>query len=492
MSGLSTGMGFHPNRETAVNPEAKTTVERWDDGPIPNPRKGVEGMRHADEILKKQGAIGLLVGGLVSEIWAKPEVTVEDLDQHKDVDVLILSPKQFTPKKRWQGGIDWWAYDYSVDGITSPGEFALGDSAPHQKVVFHYGVEVAELNKLQPGLYIPDAEFLESVARIELAAGMLSKDMIRELLLDNLIQTHLDVDEGEILPLTKEEVVDHLIDAVHIENESTKYPSTPALGSIGTLRPESIKSVLKERLKTTEQDNTTSSPAGKMGSLAIATANEAEQIHWLASLPKVSVKVLPRSSLVEMMEDAMVEEAHENPHFDYDMYESKHMYDYYDHWSDFDDSDSYDADFMIAYFKDIMSHNLADINEIVDYVANKMGGLRGDDDPDDPTDEWRKLSAWLIANGGDAQYVYDMFKDNPRLQAHLYDIFTSAGVDIDKSKLFEDIVSDGLISKYMIDMFREYGLDDETMLQIIDRYPEHPDAKDDEWIDEIRQYLQSD
>lgn len=74
--------------------------------PVPdNALRGLDGLIEADTILKQNNSTGILIGGLAEEIWSQKR-TKEQLEKHKDVDVLILD-NNFQPED-FEGGIDWW------------------------------------------------------------------------------------------------------------------------------------------------------------------------------------------------------------------------------------------------------------------------------------------------------------------------------------------------------------------------------------------------
>jgi hypothetical protein len=95
------------NAEAEIEKVAKS-VER---APIPpEALRGFEGMEVADEMLKKLGVVGLLIGGLAKRICLEGEIDPSILESHKDVDVLIpsiYSDHKYHPKQ-WENGIDWW------------------------------------------------------------------------------------------------------------------------------------------------------------------------------------------------------------------------------------------------------------------------------------------------------------------------------------------------------------------------------------------------
>jgi len=123
-------------------------------GIIPEAATGFEGMEIADDILKREGAVGVLVGSLAEGVWSQKR-TLEQLSAHRDVDVLVTDSKGESID-RFEGGIDWWLPEEgSID--------LLRGSAPVRGygtnwwengfgVVCPVGVKV--LSEPKPGLYI--------------------------------------------------------------------------------------------------------------------------------------------------------------------------------------------------------------------------------------------------------------------------------------------------------------------------------------------------
>jgi hypothetical protein len=138
----------------------------------PNVVKGLEGMQTAHQILQERGASGVLIGGLAESVWnqrRKPE----DLYKNKDVDVAVLDD-HFELGDNFEGGVDWW--------IPQNGEITLRSDASRvegiQKkwyengngVILSFGVN--RNTKLNPGLYIPDSEWVVDMREYEADANV--------------------------------------------------------------------------------------------------------------------------------------------------------------------------------------------------------------------------------------------------------------------------------------------------------------------------------
>lgn len=103
-------------KQSRINCLLKDTVES-----IPDAKCGLDGMKEADRILKEKGLIGILIGGLGYDLYSNQssKEALAKLDTHKDVDVLVFTPRSKTDDpynppdtskilKRFEGGVDWW------------------------------------------------------------------------------------------------------------------------------------------------------------------------------------------------------------------------------------------------------------------------------------------------------------------------------------------------------------------------------------------------
>ena len=129
----------------------------WEEGELPSAVPGLEGIRVAHQILVERQGVGVLIGGLSEEIWGR-NTTEEQLLQHKDVDVLVVT-EGFHLNEPFEGGIDWWlpmrARVQQVGDISTIDmhlqwwENGYGVPQPFQ-------LSVSEA--AQPGLYFPDSD----------------------------------------------------------------------------------------------------------------------------------------------------------------------------------------------------------------------------------------------------------------------------------------------------------------------------------------------
>lgn len=73
----------------------------------PEAVQGLAGIAVARQVLERYGAVGLLIGGLAREFWQGTKDPAA-YDDHKDVDVLILSFDCQHHPRQWEAGVDWW------------------------------------------------------------------------------------------------------------------------------------------------------------------------------------------------------------------------------------------------------------------------------------------------------------------------------------------------------------------------------------------------
>ncbi len=146
---------------------------------FPLATRGLEGMRIANTVLKDSKARGILIGGLSEEIWNQ-RCTEEKLAHHKDVDVMVIDPVEID---KFEGGIDWWLsstetliwqdhshYPVQEKPVTS---FYNGNGAMLNfgaTLGSYYDVVFRGRRELEPGLYIPDHEWVVDMRVAELLA----------------------------------------------------------------------------------------------------------------------------------------------------------------------------------------------------------------------------------------------------------------------------------------------------------------------------------
>jgi hypothetical protein len=134
--------------------------------PVPmDMAKGLEGMNQAHEILQKKEASGVLIGGLSEAVWnqrRKPE----ELSDHNDVDVLVIDDVKI---EKFEGAIDWWLPE---EGMIKTSSAYSSSSTMFQKwyvngngVVLSFGAQ--KRYSLQPGLYIPDYDWVIEMREAE-------------------------------------------------------------------------------------------------------------------------------------------------------------------------------------------------------------------------------------------------------------------------------------------------------------------------------------
>lgn len=133
---------------------------------------GLEGMKAADGILKNKKAPGVLIGGLAETIWSQ-KTKIEDLLKHKDVDVAVLD-KKFALTEPFEGGIDWWLPETCKITTLSPWHYMHEiDITRHTNgngITLSFGIGM--MRALEPGLYIPGAEWVVDMRAAEALANM--------------------------------------------------------------------------------------------------------------------------------------------------------------------------------------------------------------------------------------------------------------------------------------------------------------------------------
>ncbi len=125
---------------------------------FPNAAKGLDGMFIAHKILQEKQAVGILIGGLAEAVW-NVKRTVEDLEKHKDVDVMVAQ-KKFQPEP-FEGGVDWWVpHSAEIRILTDATDMTVNRQwwENHNDCVLRFALEY--FSGLKPGLYIPDSDWV--------------------------------------------------------------------------------------------------------------------------------------------------------------------------------------------------------------------------------------------------------------------------------------------------------------------------------------------
>jgi len=121
----------------------------------PEAVRGIEGLKVADEVLKKYKVTGMLVGGLAKEAW-RGSSDPADFSKHKDVDVLVLARGCGKHPGQWEDGVDWWISHKAAERPTNGTSVGLV-----WRVSLKRNVEIA------PGLYVCPLELLEGSIKQE-------------------------------------------------------------------------------------------------------------------------------------------------------------------------------------------------------------------------------------------------------------------------------------------------------------------------------------
>ncbi len=140
---------------------------------IPHALRGMYGISTADKILKRKRAVGLLVGSLAEKVWNNRRSPAE-LDQHKDVDVLIL-PGNHEPFERFESGIDWWKpknirFDRISTGVTTIENMDKLFWLNGNNCALRYRITCS--TALPPGLYFPTPDLAIDIRIAECLASI--------------------------------------------------------------------------------------------------------------------------------------------------------------------------------------------------------------------------------------------------------------------------------------------------------------------------------
>lgn len=206
---------------------------------FPNPLRGIEGIKSAHDYLKEEGISGFLIGGLAESVLSN--VSVDYLDRHKDVDVLVEDPRHDYLSQghffnTFGGGIDWWStktgYMTNKRGDYSNGEWYQNANG----VVLPYSIYSERDNKLEPGLYVLPPKFvifmkaMNNILLIKEEMGKLRK-----------IEMDIWKESGEAVSLDFDEYFIQLLDNMTISmKEKTNFTGEAMKDIIDCLDPKYI------------------------------------------------------------------------------------------------------------------------------------------------------------------------------------------------------------------------------------------------------------
>lgn len=140
---------------------------------FPNAARGFEGMLEAHRLLQERESAGVLIGGLAHSVWNRMRKQ-EQLDEHKDVDVLVLS-RELELEKPFEAGIDWWLPQRRRVNIRTHGSSVDRNMTWYQNgngLVLQFGLRVREQEYLFPGLYLLEPELVVSMRLSEAEASV--------------------------------------------------------------------------------------------------------------------------------------------------------------------------------------------------------------------------------------------------------------------------------------------------------------------------------
>jgi hypothetical protein len=116
----------------------------------PDAARGIEGLREADHILREHRTLGLLIGSVAKHIWLGID-DIDDLSEHRDIDIVILSSSCDHHPKQWEGGIDWWVRHSITEAPTNGTGHILR---------YLFSLEPPAFSNLPYGLYVCPRELV--------------------------------------------------------------------------------------------------------------------------------------------------------------------------------------------------------------------------------------------------------------------------------------------------------------------------------------------
>lgn len=213
---------------------------------FPNPTKGLEGMRIANQMLQARQSVGLLIGGLAEEVWRTKDP--KHLERHKDVDVLVFND-EFKINHDFEEGIDWWLPQN--DTIRTHDIGGISDNIPVRywlngnNVVLSYGAVLHE--ELEPGLYIPGKDCAADM-RIEAILANVDRARLEGDLDEDAIESFVDKTrkklKNELMPTIGREFKSQILEASY-QNTFKEKPVEIFGSSLPILR--GIRRVLMAR-----------------------------------------------------------------------------------------------------------------------------------------------------------------------------------------------------------------------------------------------------
>lgn len=129
---------------------------------VPPPMRGIESLAAAEGVIKKYGAVGILVGSVAMRLSQQKAVR-EPVG--KDVDILIVDEAMRKFPVQWEGGVDWWVSSERMNRPSNGTHVGL-----LWKLALREGVQ------LPSGLYIPSADLLLECCEWEIQAGLEMSD----------------------------------------------------------------------------------------------------------------------------------------------------------------------------------------------------------------------------------------------------------------------------------------------------------------------------
>ena len=171
---LRPSIEIRPETKLRLSPEQRQQLEqvislqlKLKHPEFPDAARGLEGMMDADAILKEKNVLGVLVGSLSVDIWRK-KVSQEKFRNHKDVDVMVVSPE--ANFSQFEGGVDWWLPQRIEDASGWP-KVVSYRWVNGNDVQLRFGALYQKPHATLPdpaGLYLPGPKYVVEITKLTL------------------------------------------------------------------------------------------------------------------------------------------------------------------------------------------------------------------------------------------------------------------------------------------------------------------------------------
>lgn len=144
------------NRYSPTTDEAETCKELLKNKSRKKPLEVSVQPQIADLILKTKGMVGLVLGSTSKSLLCF-NGDMNSLNTHHDFDVLVLNPFAMQHPYPRECGIDWWVQPHNEGPTNGSVSLSYGFALDEK-------LQMPEIPKIKPGLYLPTPETLEKVA----------------------------------------------------------------------------------------------------------------------------------------------------------------------------------------------------------------------------------------------------------------------------------------------------------------------------------------